>query len=948
MSKKLINDVTIQLRIDTHNNWNNSIILLEGEVGHILSDEDQSIQATVVGDGKTSIIELLDNDKAFFPGKGAGYELPQASSSTLGGIKYDDRYFEVINGRLLPKYIQLSIVDDETGLYYNAENKRTNQAWDTLENSDLRIRGDLYVEDIYATSATLEKLNVQNVTKYEVTGDFVEVRSEIEDYEPGVEINDTLYLSDIVEEELDPINTSDFNALQGNETNSYRITSTTSLDNGHAATFVIPSNAYNISGSYITSSSSISAVVDDSLLSERQIVLNPVSDISDETAEAVLYFSWDQDTNCTVEEVSKLIIADYMNSSGVDTFQIPYIENEQYFLEYEGNVYIITEENQNITLGNIIVNIYKDSGVLNFEVKGEPDLWYQLFLYGKFDNIDSYKKRNVENISITFSKNNTVQIDNYISSSNYITYVPTGTAHYRHEYQILSKANINITEYSIKGADIITAGSTVNITGQEFSVYSTSSASGKRAYRLIGHLSGDNLFATTAIMSYDYVFITECKGYKISFEDQYVPEQINFYNLINSSNETTDIILSSEINSATHEYNSTISLNIDMLTTDKPYVLLTEAYQFNYSDTYLSEIEGYFIKQFYPYIITQANLIQYFSLTGNKVLVLPEPSTFIFSFPSNVWNTSYNFDEGTGMLSASCFSTNFEEYASYSYTTKAEGAIPNLLPEGSYEGLQFKNYVQYEDNSRPVAELSIDNDGILYYTPDNQLTIRQKVLLGSINMKSGIVVNDTNTLSTYNLPSIKIYDTNNIDTIYMDYNPNPFGIKSDNTLTLALDQSFCKTIIVNGTEYTLNLDNNTIDLGSSVWTDDMANTLNSAVQSIIFNGTTLTGNTITINTEKTIISSDKSIDVDSTVDGYDIKHADMETSIPAISQTVYVGTNNTTSVSVSNIRSDNINNGHLTGWTWYNLDFSLLLNRLSALENEVTTLKAKVAELETK
>lgn len=92
-----IEDVRFLNRLDTKSEWNSrNAELLPGEIG-ILTDSNGKIIGLCAGgtdeSEETTGREIITADKIFYPGKGAGYELPNASFTAVGGVKPSEDYY---------------------------------------------------------------------------------------------------------------------------------------------------------------------------------------------------------------------------------------------------------------------------------------------------------------------------------------------------------------------------------------------------------------------------------------------------------------------------------------------------------------------------------------------------------------------------------------------------------------------------------------------------------------------------------------------------------------------------------------------------------------------------------------------------------------------------------------------------------------------------------------
>ena len=159
-----IEDVTLQLRQDTIENWEkNQTKLKKGEPGLIYPNSGSNPLGLVFGNGDKEedlpLISIYSNGQCFYPGKGAGYELPVASEAILGGIKINTSYFEMSGEQLQPL----------TMVYTNLPVQHTpgNYALTLPETTDLNINGDLYFKKAYGEYLSVDKLEYvqQTVTE---------------------------------------------------------------------------------------------------------------------------------------------------------------------------------------------------------------------------------------------------------------------------------------------------------------------------------------------------------------------------------------------------------------------------------------------------------------------------------------------------------------------------------------------------------------------------------------------------------------------------------------------------------------------------------------------------------------------------------------------------------------------------------------------------------------
>ena len=282
---------------------------------------------------------------------------------------------------------------------------------------------------------------------------------------------------------------------------------------------------------------------------------------------------------------------------------------------------------------------------------------------------------------------------------------------------------------------------------------------------------------------------------------------------------------------------------------------------------------------------------------------------------------------------------------------------PFILGDGKYSGMRIYNYSKDDrelpEEEREVAELSVDNMGTLWYSRNglglNEPTVRNQVAL--ITGYNGLAYIDSNgnlitipKITLEQMPDLHSF-TIGVGEKIVTYNPLV------NDSILSIDQNYCKAIIANGQRYDMD-ENLVIDLGSPVWTEEMANKLNSAVQSITFNGEKQTGNdldfTYTINVSGSnldLISSTKS------GNNFTIKHlqpGDYNENAGLSSDVVNITNTSSSVYTISSITRDSRNFGHVVDYKLSKVDFSNLLSRVTTLESQLTTANSKIATLENK
>ena len=176
------------------------------------------------------------------------------------------------------------------------------------------------------------------------------------------------------------------------------------------------------------------------------------------------------------------------------------------------------------------------------------------------------------------------------------------------------------------------------------------------------------------------------------------------------------------------------------------------------------------------------------------------------------------------------------------------------------------------------------------------------------------------------------------------YNPKAGNVNID------IRQDYCDTIVANGQEY--KVQNNKIDLGSPVWTQEMADKLNSAVQTVKFNGVEYVGpNPEFSYTYSANINSGTLIDVKKDEEKFTIDHVqpgDYNKNAGLSSSQILIGANNNTSVNtISTIVRDNKERGHVIDYTMNNLDFSPLISDITTLKTQLENANSKITSLET-
>lgn len=170
---KIVKNIHIQQWNGDENYWSTQKPLMEGEIGIVNKTNTKNVANIVVGNGASTTSELLAEGNVFYPGVGAGYILPLASNTLLGGVKISDTYFYTDEGVLKLKILK-SILDDnpDNPDEFNKANKRDNDAFISSPATDWKLQGDFYAETLYADEARIKNViydqetNVSYLSKY--------------------------------------------------------------------------------------------------------------------------------------------------------------------------------------------------------------------------------------------------------------------------------------------------------------------------------------------------------------------------------------------------------------------------------------------------------------------------------------------------------------------------------------------------------------------------------------------------------------------------------------------------------------------------------------------------------------------------------------------------------------------------------------------------------------
>ena len=161
MARKTIDKVRIQqwgLTLDKWDSISDTVALNELT---IINDSTNKTIALCIGDGIKSPAEYYNNandnsTNIFFPGIGAGYRLPVAKTSLLGGIKLNTSYFSITDdGMFSPTFIS----------YTNGMGENGGPILELPNKHNLTVHGTLTAENIVSE----EKYQIQ------VAGEYIDV-----------------------------------------------------------------------------------------------------------------------------------------------------------------------------------------------------------------------------------------------------------------------------------------------------------------------------------------------------------------------------------------------------------------------------------------------------------------------------------------------------------------------------------------------------------------------------------------------------------------------------------------------------------------------------------------------------------------------------------------------------------------------------------------------------
>lgn len=310
---------------------------------------------------------------------------------------------------------------------------------------------------------------------------------------------------------------------------------------------------------------------------------------------------------------------------------------------------------------------------------------------------------------------------------------------------------------------------------------------------------------------------------------------------------------------------------------------------------------------------------------------------------------------------------------------KLEGkSAPPILSNNEYCGIRFNNYRYDEadtaESDRSVAELSINNRGLLYYSTSTTSSKYQILMLnpntytsekyisiskdnnGFFNLKgiSSIPITDISGRGTLTLNIIN-KDTNStlnsysyscnssitadikIPTVYCKSirlnNGSILTPDSDNNININVSTNYCNSIVVEGQTYNVDT-NNTITVGSLGFTDQDRIALNSSIKSLTLNNTQYSGDNVTFNINATtgLVANNSSGKVD--LSHY--KSADYieNSNLPYTEYDIY---NNNSITTIVNVQRDEL--GHITSYNNATLIFKTLVDKIKDLEQRLEALE---------
>ena len=281
-----------------------------------------------------------------------------------------------------------------------------------------------------------------------------------------------------------------------------------------------------------------------------------------------------------------------------------------------------------------------------------------------------------------------------------------------------------------------------------------------------------------------------------------------------------------------------------------------------------------------------------------------------------------------------------------------------VLGDDERSGFKFYNYLGAESEvadpaHRTVAELSIDNKGILSYGTNAQdsNTFRQVLTLDRRNDEEitktkylfvtetsdyGYIVNYTTSIPVQDLEDVKtltltIDGDSKSSQVYSPQN------SSNLEYNIAIPRTYCKTIEIEGTKYNVDGESNKVDhnikLPIKAFTEAKEKTLNSALQSITLNGIEVKGPAAVLPP----IKGSSNLNVTSNKTAITVNHESPDDFLKY--EDVQVATDYEGKI-VTNVKYDNT--GHVINYSFYEIDLIKIINdltdRITVLENIIKNL----------
>lgn len=283
---------------------------------------------------------------------------------------------------------------------------------------------------------------------------------------------------------------------------------------------------------------------------------------------------------------------------------------------------------------------------------------------------------------------------------------------------------------------------------------------------------------------------------------------------------------------------------------------------------------------------------------------------------------------------------------------------PDILLDTEYSGLRFYNFKSGQESlvqsQRDVAELSINNKGILEFTKNVNITNnREQVLtLKRTNLYGGkgYLYAAEDSLNGYTLQatsSIPITSISGIQPLSITVNGTTtnYNVTDNASVNISIDNTYCKTItLANGETYSVS--SNDINLPINVFSSEDSTKLNSAVQKVSMNGYDYQGNTLYLPSTSSVTDI---IEVNVGQEQITIRHNAPEGYRSQTSIVEHPTYDVTTLPSNIIELLDTINydsTGHTQSFHKSKLDFSTLLSKISELETRLSAAEARIATLE--